>query len=63
MNIAHGITDLIGHTPLLELCRYEEAHDLSATILAKLERANPAGSAKDRVAAHKIGRASCRERV
>lgn len=44
------ITDLIGGTPLLELTNYEKANDLSATILAKLEYLNPAGSVKDRIA-------------
>lgn len=44
------ITDLIGGTPLLELSNYEESNNLSATILAKLEYLNPAGSVKDRVA-------------
>lgn len=41
---------LVGHTPLLELTRIEAAHQLEATILAKLEYLNPAGSVKDRVA-------------
>jgi len=41
---------LIGRTPLLELCGIEKQDHLSATILAKLESRNPAGSAKDRVA-------------
>ena len=41
---------LIGKTPLLELTHLEEAEQLAATILAKLEFFNPAGSAKDRVA-------------
>ena len=44
------ITDLIGKTPLLELSNYEKEHNLSATLLAKLEYFNPAGSAKDRIA-------------
>ena len=44
------ITDLIGGTPLLELTNYENNLDLSATILAKLEYFNPAGSVKDRIA-------------
>jgi len=47
MKIYESITELIGHTPLLHLSRYGK--DLDATLLAKLERANPAGSAKDRV--------------
>ena len=44
------ITDLIGGTPLLELVNYEKANDLQATVLAKLEYFNPAGSVKDRIA-------------
>ncbi len=44
------ITDLIGGTPLLELTNYQKNHGLEATILAKLECFNPAGSSKDRVA-------------
>ena len=39
---------LIGNTPLLRLNRIEQAHQLKATLLAKLESFNPAGSAKDR---------------
>ncbi len=50
MNIFRSVEELIGGTPLLELRRYEEAHKLEATLLAKLEYFNPAGSAKDRVA-------------
>ena len=41
---------LIGHTPLLELTHIEKQEDLKATILAKLEYFNPAGSVKDRIA-------------
>ena len=44
------ITELIGRTPLLELTNFEEKHKLNATILAKLEYFNPAGSVKDRIA-------------
>lgn len=40
---------LIGKTPLLELCRIESALGLKARLLAKLEYFNPAGSVKDRV--------------
>ena len=57
MPIYHSVTELIGRTPLLELCRYEKNHGLRATVLAKLECMNPAGSAKDRVAANMIARA------
>ncbi len=41
---------LIGKTPLLELTHIEKELGLKATILAKLEYFNPAGSVKDRVA-------------
>ena len=45
-----SLTELIGKTPLLELSNYEKNHELKATILAKLEYFNPAGSVKDRIA-------------
>ena len=45
-----SVTQLIGGTPLLELCNLEKAECLQARLLAKLEGCNPAGSAKDRVA-------------
>ncbi len=44
-----SVDQLIGHTPLLELCNLEKAHGLRARLIAKLELFNPAGSAKDRV--------------
>lgn len=50
MKIYKKITDLIGNTPLLELTRYEKDNNIQATILAKLEYFNPAGSVKDRIA-------------
>ena len=45
-----SITQLIGGTPLVELSNYEADNKLEATILAKLEYFNPAGSVKDRIA-------------
>lgn len=48
--IARSLTDLIGHTPLLETKNYNKEFAPNATILAKLEYFNPAGSAKDRIA-------------
>ena len=42
--------ELVGKTPLLELTRLEKEHGLEATLLAKLEYFNPAGSVKDRIA-------------
>ena len=47
---AKTITDLIGDTPLLELGGFAARHKLGATLLAKLEYFNPAGSVKDRAA-------------
>jgi len=49
-NISKSLTDLIGKTPLLELSNYEKENDLKATVIAKLEYFNPAGSVKDRIA-------------
>ena len=57
MKVYKTITDLVGKTPLLELTNYEKANDLSATILAKLEYFNPAGSVKDRIAKAMIDKA------
>jgi cysteine synthase A len=44
------ITDLVGKTPLVELVNYNKENNLSATIVAKIEGFNPAGSVKDRIA-------------
>ena len=52
--IYENMTQLIGATPLVALQKYAENRGLSARILAKLERSNPAGSAKDRVALQMI---------
>lgn len=48
--IAHGITELIGSTPMLEPVRFTRACGLQAKLFVKLEGFNPAGSAKDRIA-------------
>ena len=48
--IYQSLTELIGGTPLLELTQFEKDYQLEATMLAKLEYFNPAGSVKDRVA-------------
>ena len=50
MGIYHSVEQLVGNTPLLSVDHYVRARRLEAVILAKLERCNPAGSAKDRVA-------------
>lgn len=50
MKVYESVDQLVGHTPLLELKRVEEAHEVSVRILGKLEYFNPAGSIKDRIA-------------
>ena len=45
-----SIDELIGKTPLIRLDRLSQQAELGSAVLAKLERCNPAGSAKDRVA-------------
>ena len=50
MAVYKKITDLIGKTPLVELGNIIKANKLQATILAKVEFFNPAGSVKDRIA-------------
>lgn len=52
--IYQNVTELIGKTPLLALRNYAKHHQLEATLLAKLEYFNPAGSVKDRIANHMI---------
>lgn len=50
MNIKENIGQLIGNTPVVELKNIEKKYNLKGRIAAKLEMANPAGSAKDRIA-------------
>ena len=51
MSVIYKSADqLIGKTPLLELTNIEKELGLDATVLAKLEYFNPAGSVKDRIA-------------
>ncbi len=50
MKIYKSASELIGHTPLLEIGRYAERMNIKSTIAAKLESFNPTGSAKDRAA-------------
>lgn len=49
-NIKKSITELVGHTPLVELVNYEKENRLEATLIGKLEYLNPTGSVKDRAA-------------
>lgn len=50
MKIVNSIVDLIGNTPMVELKKYADNHQVPARLIAKLEEYNPAGSAKDRIA-------------
>ena len=47
--IARNLTELIGHTPLLELTKIEQDKALKARVIVKIESLNPARSVKDRV--------------
>lgn len=48
--IAKQLTDLIGHTPLLELGKFSAQKGLKTPVIAKVEYFNPGGSVKDRIA-------------
>jgi cysteine synthase A len=48
--IAKQLTDLIGHTPLLELSKFSAQKGLQTPVIAKVEYFNPGGSVKDRIA-------------
>lgn len=50
MTIYHNITELVGHTPVVELAKFAREQGANARIFAKLEVYNPTGSMKDRVA-------------
>lgn len=59
--IAKHLTDLIGHTPLLEFSNFNANKGLKAHLIGKLEYFNPAGSVKDRIALAMIEDAEARE--
>lgn len=50
MAIYKSLLDLVGNTPLVEVSNFSKKFNAKATILAKLEYFNPAGSVKDRIA-------------
>ncbi len=54
MAIYKSVTELVGNTPLLEISNYCNKNALEATLYAKLECLNPAGSVKDRAALYMI---------
>ncbi|MGK0170484.1 MAG: cystathionine beta-synthase [Gammaproteobacteria bacterium] len=55
MKYSNSIIDLIGHTPLVRLNRLTDEN--CATVYAKMEQMNPAGSVKDRMAINMVRRA------
>ena len=48
--IYRNILETVGSTPLVELTNFEQEFNLKAKLIAKVERFNPAGSVKDRIA-------------
>lgn len=50
MKIYSNVTELIGHTPLVRLANIEKSAETAGRLIAKLEKCNPGGSAKDRIA-------------
>ncbi len=50
MNIKQNVSELVGHTPLVEFVKYEKEENIKAHIVGKLEYFNPGGSVKDRIA-------------
>lgn len=63
MKIYDSVEQLIGRTPMVRLRHLETEYGLKATLLAKLECMNPAGSAKDRVASNMIANAEAAGRL
>ena len=59
--IAGSLTELIGKTPMLAMNRYMKKHGLQASLIAKLEYFNPAGSVKDRIALAMVDAAENKE--
>ena len=52
--ISKNLIDLIGNTPLMEVCNIERKENLPARLLVKIEALNPGGSVKDRAALNMI---------
>lgn len=58
-----SVTEMIGHTPLLETAGIEKERGLKAKLIVKLEYFNPAGSVKDRAALSMIEEAEKSGRI
>jgi len=54
MKVYHNILELVGNNPLVELSKLDKEEGTKATVYAKIEAFNPAGSAKDRIALNMI---------
>lgn len=52
--IYKSVNEIIGKTPLMQVCNLEKAHETVATVLIKIEARNPSGSVKDRAAKYMI---------
>ena len=52
--IYKSVNEIIGKTPLMQVCNLEKAHETVATVLIKIEAQNPSGSVKDRAAKYMI---------
>lgn len=61
--IYDSVTEMVGHTPLLRLHKWEEKHQLKAQILAKCEFYNPLFSVKDRAALKMIEKAEAEGKI
>ncbi len=48
MKIFKSVSDLIGRTPIIELCKIKHSYNLNSNLYAKVEFFNPSGSIKDR---------------
>ncbi|MEG2814447.1 MAG: pyridoxal-phosphate dependent enzyme, partial [Oscillospiraceae bacterium] len=62
-NIRKSLIELVGNTPLVELCNFNKNHHLNAKIIAKIESFNPLGSSKDRVAVNMIEKALADKKI
>lgn len=49
-----SVNEIIGKTPLMQVCNLEKTHKTVATVLIKIEALNPSGSVKDRAAKYMI---------